>query len=220
MKTLEQICDGILAKPKALDSLANKETAQLLCISDSHGDKTIVSDIIRKFGPETDALIFTGDGITDLMSFIEKSCHFKEINKALPPVIAYVRGNNDYSLIQTDFSKSLFVPKKLIIKVANRTILLTHGNEEHVYYSTDILETIAQMENCQAAIYGHTHVPADINHMVYCMNPGSVSLPRAQSPRSFAILEVGSNYFSPVFYKIDTSITTTFTPYFPQNYSF
>lgn len=216
MHIIKQLPNGLFGKPKAVSALAKAQTATLLCVSDSHGDYSVLSDIIINFGQKADCLVFCGDGIYDLMSIIEKSFKYREIAKSLPKVIAFVRGNNDYGLVQTSFNSKIFVPKKLILTAASRNILITHGNEEHVYYSTDLLEETARSVDCVASIYGHTHVPFEANHTVFCINPGSVSLPRALSPKSFAMLEVGPNYFCPIFYSIENSITTTFTPFHPK----
>ena len=41
-------------------------------------------------------------------------------------------------------------------------------------------------------LYGHTHIPAwDQRDGILCLNPGSVSIPKAGSERSYIILENG-----------------------------
>ena len=40
--------------------------------------------------------------------------------------------------------------------------------------------------------HGHTHIPACVEHETYVyMNPGSVSIPKEGSPRSYMIFENG-----------------------------
>lgn len=220
MNCLSQLQNGIFSTEKELAKLKEKENLRILVYSDSHGDAPIVGKILEKFGSSCDALVFAGDGIYDLISVMEKSRQYKEVKKWLPPVIAFVRGNNDYSYVSATFERKIFVPKHIVLEAGCRKILVTHGNEEGVYYDTEGIEMAAQLVDADSVIYGHTHFPAENMHMIYSMNPGSCSCPRLRSFPSCVVLEILGRNISAIFYKIESGIETVFTPYFPEQYSF
>lgn len=221
MNCFSQLENGIFSTEKDLLDLKNKSSAHILVYSDSHGNSTVVRDIFEKFGPKCDAAVFAGDGIYDLLILMEKAKTYDEISDWLPPVICIVRGNNDSGVYETGFCKNVHIPKKVILEVGTKRILVTHGHEEKVHYSTELLECTADMMNANAVVYGHSHVPVENNHIIYSMNPGSCSYPRSLSKAGCAVLEVsGKNIFS-IFYKIDFSIfgQKDFIPYFPDRMS-
>lgn len=220
MNSLKQLQNGIFASQRELDDLKKKEKARILVYSDSHGDVQIVSRILEQFGPSCDALVFAGDGIYDLLSVLEQSLQYKEVKEWLPPVICFVRGNNDYSYASATFEKKICVPKHLILEVGSRKILVTHGNEEGVYYDTTGIELAAEIAGANSVIYGHTHFPMENNHVIYSLNPGSCSCPRLSSPCSCCVLEVLGKNVCAVFYKINSGYKTEFEPYFPDRYYF
>ncbi len=216
MNCLKQLENGIFATEADLLALKKRKNARLLVFSDSHGDHTVVSDIFRQFGSTVDAAIFAGDGLYDVLHTMNNAAKYSDAMKNLPPVICMVRGNNDTSYLSSDFLEDIFIPRRAVLTVGARTILVTHGNESHVYYSTDAVEMEAEITGANSVIYGHSHVPAENMHVIYSMNPGSCSYPRRRSPRSCAVLEIqGRNIFS-IFYSIETGIKTKFIPYHPE----
>ncbi len=220
MNSLSQLANGIFATEEQLESLKKKKNAKILVISDSHGDATVVGDIFKKFGPNCDAAVFAGDGIYDLISLMEKAVKYNEPKEWLPPVIAFARGNNDPSSASSSFCRKIIVPKRVILETGVRRILITHGNEEGVYYSTEPLEMAAEEENANAVIYGHTHFPAEHMHVIYSMNPGSCSCPRYGSKPSCAVLEVLGRNITSIFYYVDPAGKQEFVPYFPEHYGY
>ena len=72
-----------------------------------------------------------------------------------------------------------------LLPLENRLIFITHGhlyNEEH----------LPPLQKGDILLHGHTHVPAcrEHNDFVY-LNPGSVSIPKENSPHSYMTLENG-----------------------------
>ena len=72
-----------------------------------------------------------------------------------------------------------------LLPLENRLIFITHGhlyNEEH----------LPPLQKGDILLHGHTHVPACREHddFVY-LNPGSVSIPKENSPHSYMTLENG-----------------------------
>ena len=218
MNNFSQLENGILAAKKDLEALEKNENSKILVISDSHGDAEIFLEIVKKFGPQVDAIIFAGDGIFDLFYVIEKAeKHFSDA-KCLPPVIAFAKGHNDPAGFTTDSGKQIIVPPKVTLKTGNRTILVTHGHSEGVYYDYSTLEATAQTYGANAVIFGHTHVPAEFPGKTYILNPGSISLPRHRSFRSFAVLEISKKYINSIFYRIEYKQELEFIPYHPESF--
>lgn len=218
MHCLSQLENGILATKKDFEEFSKKENSKILVLSDSHGAAELIFSILQKFGPQVDAMVFAGDGIFDILDAIEKAKKHFSTAKCIPPVIAFAKGNNDPSLCETDFLKKITVPAKVIFKAGAKKILVSHGNSEGVYYGFSALETVAQKFGANAAIFGHTHVPAEIMGTTYIMNPGSISLPRHRSFPSFAVLEIFGKNMTSIFYKIENKMNYEFTPYHPESF--
>lgn len=217
MNCLSQIENGIFADKKELKKLETQKESKILVISDTHGAKEYLTLIIEQFGPNVDAVIFTGDGIYDLIYVMEKGHKYRDAAKWLPPVIAFVRGNNDPSFASADFNETITVPSKVLLKAGNRNILVTHGHNESVYYDISTLEQCAATYNANTVLYGHTHVPFEIlTRKAYIMNPGSIGYPRNHSKPGFAILEISEKAVYSIFYKIDFDSDIHFTPYHPE----
>ena len=218
MNNLSQLENGILATKKDFDQLEKKQNSKILVITDSHGAAEILLEIVQNFGPQVNAIIFAGDGIFDLFYVIEKAKDHLSSAKWLPPVIAFAKGNNDPSSFLTDSGKKIIVPQKVTLKAGNRTILVSHGHSEGVYYDYSTLEATAQVYGANAAIFGHTHVPTEFSGTTYIMNPGSISSPRHRSFPSFAILEIAQKYITSIFYRIEYKQKLEFTPYHPESF--
>ncbi|MCH5203459.1 MAG: metallophosphoesterase [Oscillospiraceae bacterium] len=142
----------------------------------------VVSDTHRDFGAlklafdqnsDADMLIHLGDGEKD----------FEDLSDIYPnfPMV-YVGGNCDYGfhdlthVVRTRCGVKLFC---------------CHGHTLLVKSSLDLLTALASEEQCEIALYGHTHVPfCDVVNGIYVMNPGSTSLPRGQSKASCGIIEI------------------------------
>ncbi len=190
----------MLATKEELTELDNLESAKLLVISDSHGDHSILEHAIENYGRDCDALLFLGDGISDLFTIIENNYHIPKDINIVPPVVAFVRGNGDdsvYSLF-TDEQHRVDIPENETISVCGKKLFLTHGHRFGVYYSrTNLLEHVRQ-HGCKAGLFGHTHVPYQerFEDDVLLFNPGSCSRPRNYSDKSCAVLAISRD--SPV----------------------
>lgn len=156
---------------------------KILAISDTHGKLNKVRDIWPKL-KNIDLILHGGDYRDDGLKLEQ------ELNV---PVIA-VRGNcdgggsGDYETVDTEFGR----------------ILLVHGHVQGVSYSTDRLVYKALEEGCCAAVYGHTHVSANLlldgsadagrnTSQVRLINPGSLTLPRDGSGGSYAIIRTDAD---------------------------
>ncbi len=192
MIELTQNQDGIIGNQKSIDELSKKQTATVLLISDSHGNYSIFNQIVQNFGKNCDALIFTGDGISDLAKLLSDSQNDPELNEKIPPVIAFARGNNDPHQYPVTKNFTLEVPVRQVLNICSQNVLVVHGHRQGVSYGFEELAFEAQLTNSKIAVFGHTHISEETyfgrNNEYKFINPGSCSLPRGGQHASFAVL--------------------------------
>ncbi len=183
----------MFATTQNLQSLAQSESAKILVLSDSHGRSANFYNVLTEQKNKVDALFFLGDGADDLISLYEEDFNLPPDEKLFPLVTAFVRGNGDgasYS-IYTDSNSTVEIPESQILTVCHKRIFLTHGHNFGVYYTTRELETYLSKNKFDAGLFGHTHVPFAENYKdILLLNPGSISLPRNFSSKSYAVLTV------------------------------
>lgn len=144
-------------------------------LSDTHGDcEPFFQEYKKLISP--DAIIHLGDYVEDAMI----------IQKQLGIEVFHVRGNGDWL-----FEK---VPQKKVLTLCGHRILLVHGHNEKVSRGLETLYFKTLEENAELALFGHTHIPLDIESGgVRLMNPGSPSKPRGiKMERTFLSLEIDS----------------------------
>ncbi len=146
---------------------------RVLIVSDSHGNNDNVREAIKKAG-KIDLMIHLGDVGRDYLEVERMS--------GIPTYI--VAGNNDYGRGLRDMC---------IIYIGEHKCLLTHGHRQHVHFGVDRLRYLALENECDIAMYGHTHVPflEEDPEDVTILNPGSISLPRQIGhEKTFLIMEI------------------------------
>ena len=132
---------------------------RILVLSDSHGRDENVEKAIKQMG-RVDMMIHLGD----------IGWGYERIRYMIPGPVIMVAGNNDFSID---------LPQNQIFNIGKHRVFATHGHRQSVHGGTAILESVARQNNCDIAMYGHTHVPylrRDTDMTV--LNPGSISLPR------------------------------------------
>ena len=125
-------------------------------LSDSHGDEKALYELIGKMG-YLDAVCFLGDVSRDAM-FLADLC------SAMPnrPPFYGVRGNNDLASM---------LPDSAIADLGGKRAYLTHG---HMIAGPLALAYRALENDCQIALFGHTHMPFySYEQGVLLLNPGS-----------------------------------------------
>ena len=206
MNTLTQLDNLLIGSQNAVETLAEKTHARVLVISDSHGAYEEFSLILERFGNTCDALFFCGDGSLDLIKLLQNFHSDPEKNKYLPSVVAIVRGNGDSSSypIEVNLTPDRFsIPDNQTVTVNGKRIFITHGHKEYIDYSFEDLGLKLQLQQCDFACYGHTHISADDRDDNFrFINPGSISRPRGSSPFSFAILTVEKTFIDCAFLEI------------------
>ncbi len=111
----------------------------------------------------------------------------KEVIAMLNPLagkIFCVRGNCEAEVDQMVLSFPVLADYCLIAE-QNALVFATHGHQYN-------LQTPPKLQKGDILLHGHTHVPAceHTDTFVY-LNPGSVSIPKENSPHSYMTLENG-----------------------------
>lgn len=145
---------------------------KLLILSDTHGYLDSARDVLQRIGSKIDMVAHLGDHDMDALA----------LQKEFPNLPFHVvAGNNDYG---TD------TPSWKMIHMGGKSILLTHGNKQRVYWGMDTISYWAEEKGADVVLFGHTHRPFyDDGGRVMILNPGSISVPRNSMP-SFGILTV------------------------------
>ncbi|MBQ2793862.1 MAG: YfcE family phosphodiesterase [Clostridia bacterium] len=137
------------------------KSIKCLVASDSHGAGERLLTALRR-AREIDALLFLGDGLSDLCAVTEK---YPQL-----PIIA-VKGNCDFGNPLPGRS----VYKIDSITLGEKKIVLTHGDLYGAKYGLDGLIRLAAATNADIVLYGHTHLRAEqYTDGVYYFNPGSL----------------------------------------------
>ena len=157
--------------------------------SDIHGSAAYCEKLLAAFGREqADRLLLLGDllyhgprndlpqgyapkeviaqlsGVKDKVFCVRGNCEAEVDQMVLPfPVLA------DYCLLEQK----------------GRVIFATHGHQYN-------LENPPLLQPGDVLLHGHTHIPAKDNSLgFWYLNPGSVSIPKENSPHSYMTLEDG-----------------------------
>ena len=139
-------------------------------ISDSHGNVGACEKAIEAIG-DIDMIIHLGDIARDV-DYIEAVYDTVKVCSVI--------GNNDF--LRRGNSEA-------VIDFDGHKIFICHGHTQSVSSGTQRLEDETRRRGCEAALFGHTHVPVLKNSDgIMVLNPGSVSRPRGCRP-SFAVLE-------------------------------
>lgn len=217
---------SILGSKAAIENLAEKDEAQVLLISDSHGHPDNFFRAVEERGKYMDALLFCGDGISDISALISKTIRTKKFAELIPPVIAFVRGNNDQDLYavmnplretnpEAPYYTELYVPLSVDMNIAGMKVYMAHGHRHGVYSGLSAFTQSANANGADVAFYGHTHYAMSLyEDGIFLANPGSCTLPRGGQPPSYAILNFirGEKIPTCSFFKITPSGSDSFNP--------
>ena len=203
MIEISQHKQNIIGSKDAIAALENKDHARLLVISDSHGRYPVFESIVRGYGAKCDALIFCGDGVSDIAQLVYAAKNDEKLAACVPPVIAAVRGNCDPSSYPLD-KGSLYFSEMIELKVNGRGILVTHGHNQGVDFGVETIGLELQVSECNTAFYGHTHVAREETFKNFkIVNPGSCSRPRGGQPAGFAIATIEKSFVDIAFIKME-----------------
>ena len=149
---------------------------RILIMSDSHGRnenvELAIAQVREEIG-EFQMLIHLGD-VGDA----------REIESLAGVPFYIVRGNTDYDAKLLNAN---------VIEAGGHRIFATHGHLYQVDMRLDLLRFAALENDCDIAMYGHTHVPylEEDPDDVTILNPGSISKPRQADHRyTYMVMEI------------------------------
>lgn len=226
MNKLIQGASLLLGSDEDIKSFSQKTSANILVISDSHGQRNVFKSIVASIPEACDALVFCGDGISDLVFCMEETFRDKKIAEKFPPVVAFVAGNGDSDRFPVHFNLEdgtakkngdygkLKIPYEQTLNMVGHSIFITHGHKYGAYYGLEELSEKAKDIAADICLYGHTHVASDkYSDGVYTMNPGSITYPRSGLAPSCAVLSIGEKFISSSFYQFKiTAAGAVFSP--------
>lgn len=149
---------------------------RILIMSDSHGRnenvELAIAQVREEIG-EFQMLIHLGDvgDARELESLAGVPCYI-------------VRGNTDYDAKLLNAN---------VIEAGGHRIFATHGHLYQVDMRLDLLRFAALENDCDIAMYGHTHVPylEEDPDDITILNPGSISKPRqADHHYTYMVMEI------------------------------
>ena len=142
---------------------------KLLVVSDSHGDRDILVELIKKYRGQVDAMIHCGDS---------ELAETDAIWQDMMPVKGNMDFDQDYPPVRT-------------AEIDHERIIWVHGHLHDVKNSMQTLVLTAKEAQAKFAFFGHTHeLGVEMIDGVLVLNPGSILLPRgAHKIKTYAIVE-------------------------------
>lgn len=165
-----------------------------LIASDLHGSAHYTQQLVDAFARErADVLILLGDILYHgPRNDLPLGYAPKEVIALLAPLaerILCVRGNCDAEVDQMVLPFPVMAEYSILPMEQNR-IFITHGHHHNT-------ETPPPLARGDVLLHGHTHVPACLHQPGgwWYLNPGSVSIPKEDSPHGYMTLEGGTFYW-------------------------
>ena len=149
---------------------------RILVMSDSHGRNENVELAI--------AQVREGIGEFQMLIHLGDVGDAREIESLAGVPCYIVRGNTDYDAKLLNAN---------VIEAGGHRIFATHGHLYQVDMRLDLLRFAALENDCDIAMYGHTHVPylEEDPDDVTILNPGSISKPRQADHRyTYMVMEI------------------------------
>lgn len=143
---------------------------KVLVVSDNHGDRDVLVDLINTYEGKVDKFFHCGDSELEATDSVWNT-------------MLTVRGNCDYDPAY---------PDTRVTKVGSETILQVHGHLHDVKFTMNTLLYTAKEVGANFAFFGHTHeLAVEYVDGILFLNPGSIRLPRGQyaSIKTYAIVE-------------------------------
>lgn len=161
-----------------------------LIASDIHGSAYWCRRLLEKYAQEkADRLILLGDVLyhgprNDLPDEYAPKKVIEMLN-GMSDSILCVRGNCDTEVDQMVLKFPVLADYALL-ELGERMIYMTHG---HIYNENNL----PPLREGDILLHGHTHVSKCVDHGNYVyMNPGSVSIPKENTPHGYMTLENGT----------------------------
>lgn len=160
---------------------------RIVIASDIHGSALYCGQLLEAFRREgAEKLLLLGDILyhgprNDLPDGYAPKEVTAQLNACAGSILG-VRGNCDAEIDQMVLQFPMMADYCLLY-AAGRTVFATHG---HFYNTT----SLPPLQPGDILLHGHTHVPCweEFGNGNLYLNPGSVSLPKEDSPRGYLLL--------------------------------
>ncbi len=165
----------------------NGVNMKIMIASDIHGSAFFCRRLIEAFKYEAaDRMLLLGDLLyhgprNDLPKEYDPKAVIRMLNE-MKHVSFCVRGNCDTEVDQMVLDFPIMAEYSLI-PLGNHMIFATHGH----HWNKD---SIPPLKGGDILLYGHTHIPQkEQQNGVWCLNPGSVSIPKNGSENGYMMLD-------------------------------
>ncbi len=162
-----------------------------LIASDIHGSAYYCKKLIESYKSEkADKLLLLGDILyhgprNDLPEGYDPKAVISMLNEIKDEIIC-VKGNCDGDVDQMVLNFPILA-EYAIISIGKNMIFATHGHKFNV-------DNPPMLKQGDILLYGHTHIPKCKNYENFTyINPGSVSIPKENSPHSYMTFD-GRNF--------------------------
>ena len=152
-----------------------------LVVSDNHGDRDILVQLVNHYKGQVDAMFHCGD--SELEASDPIWTHFT----------AAVKGNCDYGP---------GYPEVATKNTGQDVVFVTHGHLSNVRFGLTQLGLLAEQAGADIALFGHTHeIGCEMHQGCLFLNPGSIRQPRGPIQiQSYAIIESTSEHLAVQYY--------------------
>lgn len=168
----------------------------VLVVSDNHGDREVLVDLIEKYQGKVDGMFHCGDSELEATDSVWNDFYV-------------VRGNCDYD--------DAF-PTTVVADIKKEKIFMTHGHLHEVKFTMNTLLLAAKEVGAGFAFFGHTHeLGVELVDDVLLLNPGSIRLPRGKYPiKPYAIVETTSEKITVQYYDETHQLVSELTSEFKR----
>lgn len=166
---------------------------KILVASDIHGSAYYTEALLAAFEREkADKLLLLGDILYHgPRNDLPRDYAPKKVISLLSPLkekILCVRGNCDSEVDQMVLPFPIMADYALVLS-GDTVIFATHGHRFN-------RESLPPLQKGEVLLHGHTHVPAYVEtEALRYWNPGSVSIPKENTPNGYMIIEDGRPTF-------------------------
>lgn len=162
---------------------------KLMIASDIHGSLKYLNKLLDCYKEETpDKLILLGDILyhgprNDLPDEYNPKEVINKLNEIKDNILC-VRGNCDTEVDQMVLNFPILADYAILYH-ESKLIFITHGHKFNI-------DNPPMLKKGDILLHGHTHIPACENcGNFFYLNPGSVSIPKENSPHGYMILTKG-----------------------------
>ncbi|WP_270179491.1 metallophosphoesterase [Alkalihalobacillus sp. CinArs1] len=153
---------------------------KILVVSDNHSSSEELQNLVRRHQEEVECMVHCGDSEFDYDDSRMTSFQLR------------VRGNCDFD---TRY------PENVAETVGGKTVFATHGHLYGVKMNLMNLAYKAEETGADLVCFGHSHeATVHFDSNILFLNPGSISLPRKPTIKTYAIVEWVHDEVQVVFY--------------------